>query len=571
MKQKIIIYDLEASSTDVQKAVPVLMGFKSSEVEGFKYTTNIDEMVALLHAHDVIVGYNSIDYDNEIMKRYGARLKSKINIDLMQILHGKGFGNDLGRKTIVTTPDGKHLGSILHSKKLADATLALGGPHKIGDFDYNLFKKRFDELTSEQQKEALEYLKADIEATEYIYKYLEEFFKFVRDGGETIRGEYRRFMTDEQRRKKQYLTASTASVVYKIICNLAGIEERYGNAEPEAYGGGFVADPSQEVCEGNIYCLDYNCFPSGTQIRMWRDSHQYYDKSIDDLKVGDYIVNHEGKQEIGAINKQKYVGDLIDIELENGLVVSCTPDHKFPLKNGQIKEAKDLTEDDELLTTFSKKGQKNPNYKGKILKICEVCGSEFEVFKSQKHIKSCSKDCANILRSVNSAKPNLGKTWTSKLKGVPRTDEVKQKISMTTKEAMKNIDMKQINKKRDMSFLSDINWYNKVRLSRLKSVKNGKFAYKGINFRSNWERMLAQVMDKKGIIWQYEPKVIPLSNGKFYTPDFYLPEHDKWVEVKGYMYDHSRQKIQQFIKEGNDLILLDDLNKITDEGVKWLK
>lgn len=40
--------------------------------------------------------------------------------------------------------------------------------------------------------------------------------------------------------------------------------------------------------------------------------------------------------------------DLIEIELENGEVVRCTPNHRFMLKDGTFKEAQDLTEDDEL-------------------------------------------------------------------------------------------------------------------------------------------------------------------------------------------------------------------------------
>lgn len=40
--------------------------------------------------------------------------------------------------------------------------------------------------------------------------------------------------------------------------------------------------------------------------------------------------------------------DLIEIELENGEIVRCTPNHKFMLKDGTFKEAQYLTEDDEL-------------------------------------------------------------------------------------------------------------------------------------------------------------------------------------------------------------------------------
>lgn len=43
------------------------------------------------------------------------------------------------------------------------------------------------------------------------------------------------------------------------------------------------------------------------------------------------------------------VTGLIEIELEDGTVLRCTPDHRLMLKDGTYKMAKDLSEDDELL------------------------------------------------------------------------------------------------------------------------------------------------------------------------------------------------------------------------------
>ena len=42
------------------------------------------------------------------------------------------------------------------------------------------------------------------------------------------------------------------------------------------------------------------------------------------------------------------VNEIYEIELDDGSVLKCTPDHKFMLKNGEYKKAKDLTENDEL-------------------------------------------------------------------------------------------------------------------------------------------------------------------------------------------------------------------------------
>lgn len=254
---KTLIYDLETTSTDVNKATPVLMGFVSSDNPIFQFTDNVDEMIDLIHAHDIIIGYNNDEYDDIIMKKHGAKMYGKVIVDLMKIIHGKGFGNDLGRKQIITLPEGR-LADVVQGKSLDELTKALKGPEKIGEFDYNLFKKPFKTLTKEQQDECIAYLKRDIEATEHIYNFLEDYFKNFRTNGLEIDGEFRPFLKPENIEKKHYLTSSTASLTYKIICNLAGIEERYGDSEKQDYGGGFVALPSRESSTGRIYCLDYN-------------------------------------------------------------------------------------------------------------------------------------------------------------------------------------------------------------------------------------------------------------------------------------------------------------------------
>lgn len=59
--------------------------------------------------------------------------------------------------------------------------------------------------------------------------------------------------------------------------------------------------------------------------------------------------------------------------------------------------------------------------------------------------------------------------------------------------------------------------------------------YKNILMDSQTEALLAERLDGLSIEWEYHPCQLKLKCGKCYTPDFYLPNLDKYVEVKGFL------------------------------------
>ena len=70
-----------------------------------------------------------------------------------------------------------------------------------------------------------------------------------------------------------------------------------------------------------------------------------------------------------------------------------------------------------------------------------------------------------------------------------------------------------------------------------------------IGMRSSWEVLYSKFLDSQGIIWQYEPKYFKLSNGKYYWPDFYLPDLNEYHEIKGFLFNNAKEKIDLFQKE----------------------
>lgn len=86
----------------------------------------------------------------------------------------------------------------------------------------------------------------------------------------------------------------------------------------------------------------------------------------------------------------------------------------------------------------------------------------------------------------------------------------------------------------------------------------------------NSEGVFARDLDSADISWQYEPQRFKLS-WCTYRPDFYLPEFNIWVEIKGYPEQPGpwREKVKTFREEtGKTLIVVfqKELSSLTYRG-----
>lgn len=85
------------------------------------------------------------------------------------------------------------------------------------------------------------------------------------------------------------------------------------------------------------------------------------------------------------------------------------------------------------------------------------------------------------------------------------------------------------------------------------TIQGGKRAdLDSIYFRSKWEANYARYLNQLEIEWSYESKTFwfdGLKSGTVnYTPDFYIPAEDTWVEVKGRWDSESKTKLRRFRK-----------------------
>ena len=85
---------------------------------------------------------------------------------------------------------------------------------------------------------------------------------------------------------------------------------------------------------------------------------------------------------------------------------------------------------------------------------------------------------------------------------------------------------------------------------------------------STWEVMMATRLDELEIIWERDPnmKLEYRTRGgrkRNYIPDFYLPELDLYIEVKGYWTDAARHKMKDIIKRNpGKICILESLLEI---------
>lgn len=66
----------------------------------------------------------------------------------------------------------------------------------------------------------------------------------------------------------------------------------------------------------------------------------------------------------------------------------------------------------------------------------------------------------------------------------------------------------------------------------LLDIKPIETIYKGYRFRSRLEARWAVFFDALDVKWEYEPEGFDLGDAGKYLPDFHLPDHRLWIEVK---------------------------------------
>lgn len=80
------------------------------------------------------------------------------------------------------------------------------------------------------------------------------------------------------------------------------------------------------------------------------------------------------------------------------------------------------------------------------------------------------------------------------------------------------------------------------------------FEVAGRKVQGTWERDFADYLEQKQIPWQRGNPLVYHLDGKCkrYSPDFYLPLQDVFVEIKGYWWGNDRKKMDAVIEQHQD-------------------
>ena len=105
-----------------------------------------------------------------------------------------------------------------------------------------------------------------------------------------------------------------------------------------------------------------------------------------------------------------------------------------------------------------------------------------------------------------------------------------------------------------------------------KSIKKVDYTRKSdgktISMDSSWEVACATRLDELGIRWERDPSMkLPYTDRKKrkrnYIPDFYLPDFDIYIEVKGYWTPAAKHKMKDIMRRNpGKFCLLESLDSI---------
>ena len=198
---------------------------------------------------------------------------------------------------------------------------------------------------------------------------------------------------------------------------------------------------------------------------------------------------------------------------------------------------------------------------------CKHCGLDFSNLNSSQranHSRWCVKNPKNLKYKTHAA--NLHNNL---------TEESRLKIIAGIKQAHIDGKYKEAPKKALHTKIKNGNLYHSeetkllIREKALKSkhrrVNRNIIEYRGVKLDSTWEYELAKRLDDLGIMWTRPEPIEWLDDDNVshnYFPDFYLIEHDLYLDPKNHqVMSMQKYKLQKLSEQYSNILILDSLEK----------
>ncbi len=131
--------------------------------------------------------------------------------------------------------------------------------------------------------------------------------------------------------------------------------------------------PTVNAVLPNAVGVDIGCFTGDTKIPTL-DGNSYSLKELHDFgnEALIYACTPSGKVVAAkaTVLQTRKSAPLVEVELDNGEKIRCTPDHRFMLRDGTYREAKDLEPETSLMPLYTKQDEEGytrvqQNYSGR--------------------------------------------------------------------------------------------------------------------------------------------------------------------------------------------------------------
>lgn len=138
-----------------------------------------------------------------------------------------------------------------------------------------------------------------------------------------------------------------------LVNNLAGkaianywLDKVYSKKQGDAHRNG-------DYHIHDLDCLQPYCFTEDTKIKTVEFGNITIKELLEKNVSTFTVVSFDGEKMIECnahdLRCTRKDAELVEIEFEDGVIVRCTPDHKFLLTDGTWKAVKDIAENDEIV------------------------------------------------------------------------------------------------------------------------------------------------------------------------------------------------------------------------------